>query len=407
MKTLRKILFIAVLIFALLFAVAYAFLFFQGKTIITKQLEGAFHIKVNLDYAGLTFPLNLEIRNLDIPGLVKVDYVFVSPSIIGLLTGNIILNDLRLIRPEFIYERIPASATATPASADTAVTVPAPVSTPTPAPGPKAPPKNKQNTRLVFKHLNIKNGKLDFTDRTLEGEAAKITIKDIDFDLTNLYLYPRSAVTNFRLNGKIPWQQGQEEGKIEARGWLNLFKKDMQATLKIADIDGISLYPYYAKWVDLEKARIDTAKLNLVSNIKSVNNNLSAECCLELTDIAFKPRPQEEEANKAEKIAAAVLDIFKALNKGKIVFNFTIKTKMVNPQFGFNDFKEEFKARLAEGIKSKRITAQDIVRFPGRLAEGTVKSAADLSRAFIDGIFTVGNEVKKAFEVALKKEQED
>jgi len=180
----------------------------------------------------------------------------------------------------------------------------------------------------------------------------------------------------------------------------------MQATVKIADIDGISLYPYYAKWVDLERARIEKAKLNLVSNIKSVDNNLTAECHLELTDIVFKPRPEEEEQNKAQKIAVAVLDIFKALNKGKIVFNFTIKTKMINPAFSLNNIKDAFEARLAEGRKNNHIAA-DIVRFPGRLVGGTVKSATDLSRALIDGVFSIGNKVKKAVEVAFKKEQEE
>jgi len=399
MKTLKKILVIAVIIFALLFAIAYAVLFFQGKAIITRQLEGALQRKVNLDYGGLTLPFNIEIRNLDIPGLVKVDDVFASLSLLGLFTGNTTFNDLKLIRPKFIYERTPASSAQ--ASANTAITAPASSAQP------KAKPENKQKANLVVKHLNIKDGVLDFIDRTVEGEAVKLTVKEIEFDVTNLYTYPRSVFTNFDLKGKIPWQQGQEEGKIEARGWLNLFKKDMQATLKIADIDGISLYPYYAQWVDLEKARIEQAKVNLISNIKSVNNNLTAECRLELTDITFKPRAPEEEQNKAEKIAAAVLDIFKALNKGKVVFKFTIKTKMSNPIFGFNDVKDAFETKLAEGIRNKRITAQDVIKFPGRLAEGTAKSAADLSRAFIDGVFTIGNEVKKAFEVAFKKEQED
>jgi hypothetical protein len=397
MKTLRKILFIGVIIFALIFASAYAFLLLRGKAVIIQQLEGLTHRKVNLGYAGLTLPLNLEIRKLDIPGLAKVDYAYVSPSILGLLSGNIVLNDLKLIKPEFVYEK--TAAKTQESSAD--INPPLVLATYQP----RVIPQKRQSLRLVIKHLNIKDGKLDFVDHTVGSDGIKITVKDIDFDLTNLYMYPYSVVTDFAFSGKIPWLQGQQEGKIEAEGWLNLFKRDMQATLRIADIDGIYLYPYYSQWVDLEKARIEKAKLNLTSNIKSVDNNLTAACHLELTDIVFKPRPDEEAQDKAEKIAAAVLDIFKVLNKGKIVFNFTIKTKMINPAFSLNDIKDAFEMRLAEGRKNNHITTA-MLQLPGRLVGGTVKSATDLSRAFIDGVFSVGNEVKKAFEVAFKREKE-
>ena len=397
MKPLIKILLIIVIIFALIFAGAYVFLLLQGKAIVAQQIENLVHKKANLDYAGLAFPLNLEIKKLDIPGLARVDYVSVSPSIPGFLTGNIVLNDLRLIKPEFTYEKTQAPIRASSANINPPLVLATAQS--------KVGPAKKQFPRLIIKHLIIKEGKLDFIDHTVGTGGIAITVKDINFALTNLYLYPRSAVTDFTFSGRIPWQQGQREGRIEVEGWLNLFKKDMQATLKIADIDGIYLYPYYSQWVDLEKTHIEKAKLNLVSNIKSVDNNLTAECHLELTDIVFKPRPEEEAQDKAEKIAAAVLDIFKALNKGKIVFNFTIRTKMINPVFSFHDIKDEFEARLAQGRKNNHI-AIGLLQFPARLVGGTVRSATDLSRAFIDGTFSIAKGFKEAVEYAFRKETE-
>lgn len=255
----------------------------------------------------------------------------------------------------------------------------------------------------MIKRLIIKEGKLDFIDYTVGSDGIRITVIDINLNVVNAYMYPRSIVTDFALSGKIPWQEGAEEGKFEIKGWLNLFKKDMQATVKITDIDGIYLYPYYAQWVDLEKARIEKAKLNLTSNIQSTNNNLTAQCHLELTDIVFKPRPEEEQADKAEKIAAAVLDIFKTLNKGKIVFNFTIRTKMINPAFNFSEIKDAFEARLTEGRKNNHLAA-NIVRFPGRIVGGTVKSATDLSKGLIGGALSVAKGLKEAVAVAFRRE---
>jgi len=386
MKTLRKILIAGVIIFALIFALAYGFLFLQGKAIAISQLENLTHKKVTIDYLGLGFPLNLEIKNLNIEGLIKADYVYISPSIPGFLTGSVVLNDLKLIRPEFTYEKTQSPIIESAADINTPFVLATAQS--------KAIPEKKQPPRLIIKHLNIKDGKLDFVDHTVGSDGIKITVKDINFDLTNLYIYPHSAVTNFTLEGRIPWQQGQEEGKIEAKGWMNLFKKDMEATVKITDIDGISLYPYYSQWVDLEKARIESARLNWISDIKSVNNNLTAACHLELTDMAFKPRPEGEEQDKAEKIAQVVLDIFRSLNKGKVVFNFTIRTKMINPRLSLNEIKHEFELRLAEGMRNNQITGEDILKIPVKVVGSTVKGATDLSKGLIDGTYGLAKAFK-------------
>lgn len=408
MKTFKKILVTGLIIFALVFAVAYIFIVFHGKAIIAGQLETLLRRKVSINYAGLILPLNLEIKNLDILGLAKVDYALISPSIPGLLSGNIVLNDLKLINPQLVYEKTQDKDN----NRDRVEGVSANVNTIAVASNPelksnlqpKSESKKNQYLRLIIKRLNIKDGRIDFVDHTLPGEGIKITLKDINFHLTNLYIYPRSAITHFELTGRIPWLQGQEEGKIEAKGWVNLFKKDMQATVKVADIDGVYLYPYYSTWVDLEKTRIESAKLNLTSNIKSVDNNLAAECHLELTDIVFKQRQEEEGTGKAEKIAEAVLGIFKALNQGKVIVNFTIKTKMTSPEFNFGYIKTAFEERLREGMKYSQITKGDIIQFPVKVAGGTVKGATDLSRALIDGTFSIAKGLKDAFTYAFKKE---
>lgn len=401
MKPLIKILLTAIIIFVFLFITAYVAVVSHGKAILTKQIENLTQRKVNIGYVGLTLPFDLEIRNLNIAGLAEVGHIFVSPSIIGLLSGNIVLNNLKLIRPKLIYER--TKAVTLDSSGNTTITASPQLKGDLKSES-KTGRQKKQALRLIFKHLSIKDGSLDFSDHTLGGEGIKIIVKDINFNLTNLYLFPCSAITNFAFSGRIPWQEGQKEGTIEAEGWLNVFKKDMQATLKIQDINGVYLYPYYSAWVDLEKARIEKAKLNLTSNIHSLDNNLAAECHLELTDIVFKVRPDEENQDKAEKIAVAVMDVFKALNKGKIILNFTIRTKMVSPQFSMGDVKDAFEQKLAEAKKNSQISTEDLFRVPGKVAVGTVKGATDLSKALIDGTFSIAKELKEAVEYAFKKE---
>lgn len=397
MKLGIKILITTIIVLTLLFSAAYIFIALKGKVLIIKRLEDLTHKKVSVGYFDLTPPLNLTLKNLNIEGLTKVESVFISPSIPYLITGNIALNKVMIVRPDITFERNPPILTELPATTEGSKV------TPTTA----AQPKKKRFPRLILKRLNIKEGKINFIDHTVGTQGIKIVVKDINFNLTNLNASPLSVITNFELKGRLPWQQGKEEGKIGAEGWLNFSKKDMQATLKIEDIDGIYLYPYYSQWVDLEKARIESAKLNFISNINGLNNNVTAECHLELTDIVRKPRSPEEPEEKAEKIASAVLDIFKALNQGKIVLDFTIRTKMDRPEFGFGNIKMAFEDKLAKAQAGSGFKAEDVLMLPGKLLEGMVKGATDFSKAVIDGTFAVGNEVKKAVEDTFKKEPKE
>ncbi|MBI3991469.1 MAG: DUF748 domain-containing protein [Candidatus Omnitrophica bacterium] len=404
-----KIIRIIVITFVIVFGVTFVFLLLRGKAIITGQLEQLTQKKVSINYVGLALPFNLEIKDLDIPGLLKVDYVSIAPSIPGLLSGKIVLNDLKLVNPQVSYEKVSANKKTGDSlnNVNPAIAIPIPDSNPIPQaesrPQKKYVPGGVRYLRLIIKNLNIKDGKIDFVDLTLPGPGIKITFKDINFHLTNLYIYPKSAITNFELSGRIPWLEGQEEGKIEAKGWVNLFKKDMQATVKIADIDGVYLYPYYATWVDLEKTRIQSAKLSLASKLKSTNNNLAAECHLELTGIVFKQRP-EEEMDKAEKIANAVLDIFKALNQGKVVFNFTIKTRMTNPEFNFGYIKTAFEDRLREGMKYASVDYAELIKVPAKKVGRTAK---DLSKALYNGTFGLVGLFKDTLAYAFKEEEKE
>jgi len=402
MKELIKILRIVIIIFVVVFTATFLFLLLQGKAIVARQLENLTHRKVNISYVGLTLPFNLEIKNLEIPGLAKIEYTSISPSIPGLLGGHVVLNDLKLVNPQLVYEKTAAHGETGESASNVNTTAGVGASNPQlkSGPLPKSEPRKDKYLRLIIKNLNIKDGRIDFTDRTLPGEGIKITVKDINFHLTNLYIYPRSAITNFEIKGRIPWSQGEEEGKIEAKGWVNLFKKDMQATVKIADIDGVYLYPYYSAWVDLEKTRIESAKLNLTSNLKGTDNNLAAECHLELTDIVFKQRQEEEGLGKAEKIAEAVLGIFKALNQGKVIVNFTIKTKMTSPEFNFGYIKTAFEDKLREGMKYSQVNYADILKIP---AKSVGRTATDLTHAVFNGTFGLVKVLKDTVVYAFKE----
>ena len=131
-----------------------------------------------------------------------------------------------------------------------------------------------------------------------------------------------------------------------------------------------------------------------------------AECHLELTDIVRTPRPEGEGHEKAEAIANAVLDIFRSLSGGKIILDFTIKTKMDKPQFGFGTIKSAVEDKLASSRKGSIFTAQDFLMLPATLLKGTVKGAADITKTMIEGAVAVGKEIRKGADDIFGEEKQ-
>ena len=364
MKLGIRILIAVLAILCLLLGTAYIFIAVNGKVLLAEKLQDALKKETSIGYLGLKAPFDLEIKDLRIEGLTDVDYICVSPSLSGLIRGKILLNKIEILRPKINWERRLSADAATKENPANIEKTFAQAKAILYSPGTKdsSKTKYKQPLPIIIKHLAVKEGIIDFTDRTIPEPGLRITLKEVLFEADNLCFFPESAVTNFQLTAKIPWQEDSNEGAVYAFGWINLYEKDIQARLEIEGIDGVYLYPYYSSWVDLENLHIEEASLNFTSDIRGQNNDVVAQCRLELTDIKFRPRPPDQPKQKAEKIAAAVLGILRSLNQGKIVLNFTIRTKMDNPELNFGS--------MSQAVASSKTTIEDVALPPGILLEG-------------------------------------
>ncbi len=373
---------------------AYLFLPFKGKNLIINKLKALTGKNVTLGYISYIPPFKFKIKELNIKDLLKADSVLISPGISGLFSGKFAFDEIRLINPEITYEK-QISAKAGSAESLSQISSSKTSATNTSGKG--------NNSDFIFRRIIVSNGKINIFDQTADSKGIKITIKNIALDLTNIHKIPLSVISSFDFKGNIPWAEGQNEGVIIAHGWIDLFKRDINALLKIEGIDGVYLYPYYADWIDIHKARIEKAKLNFISNIHGLNNDISAECHLELNDIAFKPRLPEEQQDQEEKIMHVVLNMFKSMGQEKVAVDFTFKTKMDRPEFGFKIIKDALETKIADSKKNNRPLTENIIMFPATILEGAVKSATDISKAVIEGSFAVGNEFKKAIQTSFKK----
>ena len=131
----------------------------------------------------------------------------------------------------------------------------------------------------------------------------------------------------FDLDGDIVI--GSEEvsnSKIKAEGWINLARKDMLATVKVNNLDGTYLHPYYQKF---SSKKLKSADINFQSDLNAKNNELTADCYLEINNLAFEKVAGEE----LESIG--IFDIISGGFSDKsrdINLDFTIRTKLDNPK---------------------------------------------------------------------------
>jgi hypothetical protein len=383
-----KIAVACILVLAVLFAATHLFLNFKGRSLLKKNLEQALNRKVIIGRLTTSFPLNIRIQGIDVEGLCKMKEVFLAPGAYDIFNRVFRLSFVKIIRPEVAIEKT-ADGLSSSMNKKSESKSPKPKAEVAPA-SKKRPP-----LRLAVDHLVVTDGIFSFIDSQTPKQKITISAENLNLKLDNFTLGKlTSQITSLSLKADLPWREDHEKGKVDIEGWFNLKKKDMQAKIKIEDIDGIAFYPYYQNWVDLENARIKKARLNFSADVNSLNNDMTVHYRLELADIVFRPRSPDEEEHKAEKIAHAVIGIFKHLNQGKLVLEQSIKTKMDSPKFGFDVIRKAFEDKLSE--RRNGFDPQEVLILPSKLIKGTFKGFTGVTAAFINGAITAGRKIGKA-----------
>jgi hypothetical protein len=396
MKTLKVTVYIIILIVLAVFAGLHTFVSIKGRQLLTKKLNSVFQCEVKIGRVTTSFPLQLIVKDLEVKNWFKIRKVVAGTGMVDIFSGNFILPDLRLQGVEFDLEKQKRGEVS---EADKA-TVNLEAIAGTGSGGDFFLPQH-----IVLRHLIISDGVFSYIDHTKCEKPIKIVLKDLELRIDNFqWPFSSSEVTNFKKSGRVPWENIKEEGRVEFEGWINFYKKDMRAKLEIKDIDGVYIYPYYSSWVDIDKARVEKARLNFTSNITSLNNDVNAACHLELTQIAFKPKDEQQPQQRLEKITNVVLGMLKAINQGRIVLDFNFKTKLDNPEFGLGVIQEAFRDKIYQARRSRESGPMQIIKLPGKIIEGTFNSCADLTKSVINTTVNVGKELKKAVEGSFAKE---
>lgn len=408
-----KILGILVVIFCFLlvlcFGAAFLFLHLKGKSLIVDELKGLTGRNVTIGKFILSPTLKIELQDLIIENIFKADSIKIIPNIIESLSGKIVIQGIEITKPEFVVVRVANVGNTELVLADSPFYT---QSIAAAASSVEAGSSSAQRlirirnilvNALFIKNVSVREGKFGFLDKTGVTEPVKLIVQDLNINLNNAILLPRSVINNLELRGNVPIEGNAQMGEVEISGWVNFIKKDIEANIKIRNIDGVSLYPYYSDWIKLDKSRIKTVKLSFDSQIHGLNNDVTADCRLELTEISFKERAQEEKEERAEKIASFVLGLLKSVDGGKMEVKFPIKTKMDNPVFGGDIIKTAVMEKVVNARNKSRLKTEDIVLFPEKVVQGTVKGATDITKALISGTLDITKELKSLFMGSLDK----
>lgn len=395
----------------------------EGRKFVCEKLKEIFGREVTIGSIKTVFPMDVVIQDLKIEGVGSVRQAIAWGGFTDIFNGNLNLAELRLIgaditvarplRPKvevLPVETVPPAADAVPAPVVPAAPAQMPAIQP-PPPVIQPPPSVIQQAARTISHavaikrFTFSDSAIHFVDPNAGDTGINVSATHITGEVRNLQ-FPAlsSVVTTFKLTGVIPWENLKEQGSIALNGWINLYEKDMRADLKVRDIDGLSFYPYYACWLNMDKAKVDRARLNFESQITGLKNDVVMDCHLEMAELTFKNHREGEAQQKEEKLTCAIVDIVRALNKGKVELDFKIKTTMDSPEFGGGVIKSAFDAKINQAIQSDYVRPR-LVTVPARIVGGTFQAAAELTRSLINGTVGLGRAVASGFSRSFDRDR--
>jgi hypothetical protein len=134
-----------------------------------------------------------------------------------------------------------------------------------------------------------------------------------------------------------------------------------------------------------------------------LKNDVTMDCHLEMVEYRFGERKEGESEQREEKVTSTIFEIVKALNKGRIVLDFKMRTKMDSPEFGFGVIHSAFDAKVSQAIPYAR---PKLVSLPVRVVGGTFSTAADLTRSVVNGTVSIGKALTSVLSHSFRREQE-
>lgn len=345
-KPAKVIIWILAAVLAVFLILDVIFLLF-GKTIVSGQIEKTLKLKASLGSLTVGFPLTVSFKDLEIKDLIKADSISLSPSLLGLLAGKVVLNNLAIERPVITVSRDAQGKFNLPVLDQKG----------------KQPP-------ILMAGLRINNGRFIFSDKKISQEGYQVIVDKINVDISKVTLPPTSLYTNFKVSAILLDREGNPAGEAGLNGWIDFGPKDMDGRLELKDIEAASLAPYLQDMIKVKK--LLSARIGFAADLKAKNNNLAAKCHVE-----FAPQARPDKQEPSSDIASDVLSLFSD-DAGSMAFDFTINTKLDNPKLNSLNMKGIIGQAAVDNIASQ--PAENVIE----KVKDTVEKFKDIGDSFKD-----------------------
>lgn len=376
------ILVIILLVLAVSLGSIYVYFLFNGKKILLDQVDKNLGVKAEMSSVRVVFPSWIVIDHFKVGDYLNVDQINVAPSFWGFLKGDIIFDSIVIRNPKFkimrkkdggidlgfvLYKKgkiiLPWRSTPK-VEAVSQQFVAASVAT----------SQRKHKRLFYFGQLKVIDGSGEFIDQALLQETPFVTrLAHVNVDASRVSLLTPLKM-QFKLKGDFTSEKGETVGDVSSSGWVDIVTKDMDVKTQINHLHLINFEPYYKKYL---KQDLKSGDMLLTAATTAVNNDLKADCHMELTNVAFVTS-QEATVTEAKDIAVLMVQSM-LTTQGQAVFDFSFKTKLDNPKLEHIKLKGNF---FQAGMK-------DMMSHP----EESQAKIEEISKQFKD----IGKEFKKMF----------
>ncbi len=303
MKTKFKVIIWVFAVLLVIFLVAGILTAVYAPRIVEQQIEQNLKLKTSLRKISLSLPFTITLEGLEIGDLASVKKVSLSPNLIGLLFGKIVIHGLNVVEPVINLVQ----------SADGKLNLP--------------PLEQKGKPPAVYlTSLRVENGKVIFTDRKVTPEGFQVIVDKLNVKVAKVALPITSLATNFKISAELVNSGGKAFGSVVFGGWLDYLAKDMDAKLEVKDLDVVNFSPYYGNFISTKK--LTQAMLDLNSTFKAKNNALEIITNFNLSKIIYA-KTEEQQLPELNLVQDA-LDFFTDAD-GNLKLEFKIDTALDNP----------------------------------------------------------------------------
>jgi len=301
MKKFKVIIWICV-VFLIIFFVAGILVALYAPKIIEQQIQQNLKLNVSINKVSLSLPFTVTLTKIEIADFVSIKEISLSPNLIALLFGKIIIHGLNVVEPVINLVQ----------SADGKLNLPV--------------LEHKAKPHAVYlTSLRVRNGKIIFTDRKVAPEGFQVVVDKLNVKVSKVLLPATSLAANFKISAELLNSKGNVFGNIDFDGWLDYLAKDMDAQLEVKNLDVTNFAPYYGNFISNKK--LSKAILDLNSNFKAQNNALRITSDLNLSKIVYE---KTEEPQPELELVQNTLDIFTDPD-GNLKLEFVVDTKLDNP----------------------------------------------------------------------------